>query len=329
MNKRVMIIDDEPAIRRNLTVGLTQEGCACTACPDGISAIHELNASLNRGESYDYLITDIFMPDIDGLKILTVIKNQFPDLPVLVITGFGDDSLKAAALAEHNTGYLDKPFEIPDLVRALQSLSPGRTQRSSSAEPEKEPVAAREAVSAYMTIRIKDASRSMEIFNELYNMDGVASCDAVRGDVDIIVLAHASGEDKIKALFDRVKTIAGIEVVSTSQVERPKLDRDVKSFIDIYKKAAKHPETEMQDSKGTTSYIIVDIDKNAIQQIFTTAFFINEVIFLDVIDGGSKLVGMVTDSHATGKVSRVIEKLNNIDGVLRVRSAKVIKMMDT
>ena len=330
MNKRVLIIDDEPAIRRNLTFGLTQEGYVCTACPDGISAIHELNNALDKGASYDYLITDIFMPDIDGMKILTVIKNEFPDLPVLVITDFGDDSLKASALAEHNTGYLDKPFEIPDLVKALEALSPAASAaRAAVAKPEKESGPARESVSAYMTIRITDAGRSMAIFNELYHMDGVASCEAVRGDMDIIVLAQSSSEEKIKALFDRVKAVPGIEVASMSPVERPKLDRDVKAFMEIYKKAVKYsPGRRMEDKKGTTSYIIVDIDKNAMQQIFTTVFFVNEVIFLDVIDGGRKLVGMVTDSQAAGKASRVIEKLGKIDGVLRVREAKVIKMLD-
>ena len=70
MTKRVLIIDDEPEIRRNLTVGLAQEGFTCTSCPDGISAIHELHNSREKGAGFDYLITDIFMPDIDGLKIL-------------------------------------------------------------------------------------------------------------------------------------------------------------------------------------------------------------------------------------------------------------------
>ncbi|MBT4291467.1 response regulator, partial [bacterium] len=112
MKGRVLIIDDEAEIRRNLTVGLTQEDYTCIACPDGISAIHELNQAREKGLAYDYLITDIFMPDIDGLKILKVIKNQYPELPVLVITGFGDERLEVTALSEHNTGYLDKPFEI-------------------------------------------------------------------------------------------------------------------------------------------------------------------------------------------------------------------------
>jgi CheY-like chemotaxis protein/nitrate reductase NapAB chaperone NapD len=327
MEKRVLIIDDEPAIRRNLTFGLTQEGYICTACPDGISAIHELNAALDKGDTYDYLITDIFMPDIDGMKILTVIKSQFPDLPVLVITGFGDDSLKAMALAETNTGYLDKPFEISELVEALEALSPGTAVRAAAeAEPEKEHAAARESISAYLTIHITDPDRSMEIFNELYNLDGVASCDAVRGDMDIIVLAQASSEEKIKALLGRVKAIKGVEVASLSPVERPKLDRDVKEFIEIYKKSVKSARDNRK--KGTTSYIIVDIDKNALQQIFTTMFFVDELIFLDVIDNGTKLVGMVTGGQPTGRAPKVIEKLSQIDGVLRVREAKIIKMLD-
>lgn len=326
MEKRVLIIDDEPAIRRNLMFGLTQEGYTCTACPDGISAIHELSAALDKGESYDYLITDIFMPDIDGLKILTVIKNEFPALPVLVITGFGDESLKIMALSEPNTGYLDKPFEIPQLVEALEALTPGQARRATDASSGKDPGFLKESVSAYMTIHITDPARSMEIFSEINDMEGVTSCDAVRGDVDIIVLAQASSEEKIKGLLDRIKAIDGVEVASMSPVERPKLDRDVKEFIEIYKKSVRH--TRDNRRKGTTSYIIVDIDKHALQQIFTTVFFVDELIFLDVIDNGTKLVGMVTGGQATGKTPKVIEKLGKIDGVLRVREAKIIKMID-
>jgi DNA-binding response OmpR family regulator len=78
---RVLVIDDEAEIRRNLTVGLTQEGYSVLACPDGISAIHELDAARGKGVAYDYLVTDIFMPDIDGLKILKVIKISTPTSP--------------------------------------------------------------------------------------------------------------------------------------------------------------------------------------------------------------------------------------------------------
>lgn len=327
MKGRVLIIDDEAEIRRNLTVGLTQEGYSVVACPDGISAIHELNQAREKGIAYDYLVTDIFMPDIDGLKILKVIKNQYPDLPVLVITGFGDERLMLTALSEHNTGYLDKPFEISDLVGALEELSPGRTDTSSPEEAVDQGM--RESVSAYLTVKITDPERSMEIYDALYRMDGIASCDAVRGDFDIILLAQAPSSEEIERIFSRVRAMDGIEVVSMSEVERPELDRDVDQFIETYQEAVKSDaQAEARRQPGTMSYIIVDIDPDEIQQIFTTVFFIDEVVFCDVIEDGTKLVGMITGHGTMGKTPRIIQKLNQIDGVLRVREAKVIKLIE-
>ena len=326
MKGRVLIIDDEAEIRRNLTVGLTQEGYSAVACPDGISAIHELDAVRAKGGSYDYLVTDIFMPDIDGLKILKVIKMQHPDLPVLVITGFGDEALKLTALSELNTGYLDKPFEIPDLVKALEELSPGSTkaQKAAAAEPEM-----RESVSTYITVRITDPMRSMDIFKQLYQLPGVQRCEAVRGDFDIIIFAQAGSAGDIATLKERIAAMDGVQIASSSAVERPKLDRDVNEFIRLYSQAVKaHALTSPSKQPGTTSYIIVDIDKNAIQQIFTTVFFIDEVVFCDVIENGTKLVGMVTGQGAVGKMPRIVEKLAQIDGVLRVREATVIKLVE-
>lgn len=328
MKGRVLIIDDEAEIRRNLTVGLTQEGYGATACPDGISAIHELNRTGTAGEGYDFLVTDIFMPDIDGMKILKVIKNQYPDLPVLVITGFGDDRLKYTALSESNTAYLDKPFEIDDLVKALETLSPGETTGAPGSAPGVEPVI-RESVSAYLTVRITEPDRSMEIFNALRSLEGVQSCDAVRGDVDIILLGQASTQEGIGAIFSRVGAVPGVEVVSVSPVERPKLDRDVSEFIESYRRTVKvQTGAEALRQPGTTSYIIADIDPGSIQKIFTTVFFIDEVIFCDVIDGGRRLVGMITGQGAVGRTPRIVEKLSQIDGVLRVREARVIRLVD-
>jgi len=324
---RVLIIDDEAEIRRNLTVGLTQEGFNAVACPDGISAIHELNASREKGIAYDYLVTDIFMPDIDGLKILKVIKVQYPDLPVLVITGFGDEALKMTALSEHNTGFLDKPFEIQDLVDSLNELSPGSTKEA-AAEPEAAPEGIRESASAYLTIRITDTAKSMDIFNELHKMEGVQKCEAVRGDFDIIVLAQGESREAIDKVFERIGRIEGVEIASMSPVERPKLDRDVDEFVNIYSQAMKQPsQVKAAMQPGTVSYVIVDIDPNAIQQIFTTVFFIDEVVFCDVIEDGKKLVGMIT-GEGVGRKSKILEKLNEIDGVLRVREATVIKLME-
>ena len=327
--KRVLIIDDEAEIRRNLTLGLTQEEFVCTSCPNGISAIHELARSRKMGIGYNYLITDIFMPDIDGLKILKVIKKEFPELPVLVITGFGNDELKMTALAEHNTGFLDKPFEIEDLVKTLKELSPGpSTLESQKGEIPPEEMVSKEVISAYLTIRITQPELSKEIFDQLYFMDNIASCEAVRGDVDIMLLGQASSQTELEELFNKVKAIEGIEVLSMSPVERPKLDKDINKFLKEYQDLVKaSPDQSIREHRGTTSYLFIDIDPEEIQNIFTTVFFIDEVIFCDVIEKGTKLVGMVYGGD-TAQNDRVIDKLKQVDGILRVREAKIIKMND-
>ncbi len=328
--KRVLIIDDEPEIRRNLTVGLAQEGFTCTACPDGISAIHELHSSRENHTGYNYMITDIFMPDIDGLKILKVIKSEFPELPVLVITGFGTESLEQTALAEYNTGFLDKPFEISELVAALEKLTPaGTTADAAARDAEAETGEIRTSLSSYITLRIADPKKDMEAYRALYDMDGIASCDAVHGDIDIVLLAQASSEEELQRVYDNVKSVEGVEIVSLAAVERPKLDRDIAEFIDIYKKAVKEgAQSRLPKIRGTKSYVIVDIDKNAIQQVFTTLFFLDEIMFCDVVDDGTKLIGIISESGAFGKTPRIIEKLSLIDGVLRVKDAKIIKLID-
>jgi hypothetical protein len=169
----------------------------------------------------------------------------------------------------------------------------------------------------------------MDIFKKVHSMPGVQTCEAVRGDFDLIILGQGESQAAIDELFKRIKAIDGVEIASVSPVERPKLDRDVDEFIDIYSKAVKQQkQVSAEKSLGTTSYIMVDIDKEAIQQIFTTVFFIDDVLFCDVIDDGTKLVGMITGHGAVGRTPKIIEKLNEIDGVLRVREATVIKLVD-
>ena len=171
--------------------------------------------------------------------------------------------------------------------------------------------------------------RSMDIFKQLYQLPGVQRCEAVRGDFDIIIFAQAGSADEIAKLKERIAAMDGVQIASSSAVERPKLDRDVNEFIRLYSQAVKaHGLASPSKQPGTTSYIIVDIDKNAIQQIFTTVFFIDEVVFCDVIENGTKLVGMVTGQGAVGKMPRIVEKLGQIDGVLRVREATVIKLVE-
>lgn len=329
MKGRILVVDNEAAIRRSLSAGLQQEGFTVVACPDGISAIHELSAARRQGAGFDSLVIDIFLPGIDGMKILKVVRSLYPGVPVLMITGFGDEKLKQAVLSEPNTAYVDKPFRVRELVRAMGALTPGTTRSEAKAETIGEVRDARESFRAYVTIRIMEPDRSLAILAQLGAMPGVRSCDAVHGDVDIILRAQAASIEDLDVLFDRARAVRGVQVVSTSLAEHPPLDPDIDEFVRIYRQEAKRAvRTQPDTHPGTSSYFILDIDRNAVQTVFTTVSFLDEVSFCDVLEQGAKLIGMIAAAEAGGEVRKAIERLSHIDGVLRVRQAKIIRMGD-
>jgi len=279
------------------------------------------------GAGYDFLILGVFLPDIDGMKILKVIKSQVPSLPVLIITAFGNEELESSARAEENTGFLDKPFEISEVVAALDALEAGAsTLDFPKIEHDRK---SQDSLSSYLSLRIQDTSKDMEIFEKVESLPGVSSCDAVRADVDIICVLEAESESKIEDLQGKIAAIDGVEVASIYRIDRPKLDVDVNDFVEVYRNrvGADHLEKMAEDSV-TKSYVIVDIDPDSIQLVFVTLAFLDEVLVCDVVDDGKKIIGVVSEVGAFGKTPRIIEKLSQIDGVLRVKQANIINLRE-
>ena len=66
---------------------------------------------------FQYVVVDLRLPDIDGIKLLKVIKFNYPELPVVVITGYGNETTEADAKSEKADAYLEKPFTAEELSR--------------------------------------------------------------------------------------------------------------------------------------------------------------------------------------------------------------------
>ena len=81
----ILFVDDEEVIRKSFTRELLMEHFAVTAVASGSEAISALEGTL-----YDVVITDLMMPDIDGLGVLKAVKKQTPQTSVIILTGYGD-----------------------------------------------------------------------------------------------------------------------------------------------------------------------------------------------------------------------------------------------
>jgi diguanylate cyclase (GGDEF)-like protein len=108
-DRKVLLVEDEKALKDLLTSYLEKEGFAVVSTPDVTSAIEEL------GNEYDVLITDLRLPGRWGVELVTAAKARWPATQVLVITTIQDAQATVEAMGAGADRYLQKPFGMPEL----------------------------------------------------------------------------------------------------------------------------------------------------------------------------------------------------------------------
>jgi two-component system KDP operon response regulator KdpE len=120
----VLIVDDEPAIRRLLRTSLTAQGYQTIDAETGEQALAAL--SKNR---VDVVVLDLGLPDIDGLDVLKRIREAASALPVVVLSSRGDEAGKVKALDLGADDYVTKPFGMDELLARLRAALRHRLQQ--------------------------------------------------------------------------------------------------------------------------------------------------------------------------------------------------------
>lgn len=110
---RVLVVDDEDAMRAPLTKALSLADYEVDVVADGRAALDRL-----RVLSYDLLITDLKMPGVDGLTVVREAKQLKANIPVIIISGHSSEENAIAAANLGVSGYLTKPFELPHILTA-------------------------------------------------------------------------------------------------------------------------------------------------------------------------------------------------------------------
>ncbi len=120
MNKRVLIIDDEENIRQLLTRELHKNGYSVLSASNGFEAI---KSALNI--SFDLVITDIRMPNIEGTDCIQILRLINPSASFIVITGFPVENRLREILSENAYPCLQKPFDLPYLLEKVNRICQG------------------------------------------------------------------------------------------------------------------------------------------------------------------------------------------------------------
>jgi len=115
MQDRILVVDDEEAIREIVASMLGAAGYSCQQAGSGLEAL----AKLNSGEEFELMLSDLMMADLDGIGLLERTKEKYPDMPVVMVTAVHDISVALAAIRNGAYDYLLKPFEREQLLNTV------------------------------------------------------------------------------------------------------------------------------------------------------------------------------------------------------------------
>jgi two-component system KDP operon response regulator KdpE len=112
---KVLVIDDEPPIRKLLRMGLTAQGYQIVEAPNGKTALELLK------QKPDLVILDLGLPDIQGHELLRMIRARAETVPIVVLSSRGDEAGKVQALDYGADDYVTKPFGMEELLARMRT----------------------------------------------------------------------------------------------------------------------------------------------------------------------------------------------------------------
>lgn len=108
---RILVVEDEEAVREFVSRVLTMHGHSVLIATDGAAAVE-----LMTNHHFDLLLSDIAMPMMDGISLALKVRSERPHIPILLMTGFADERQRAHNLSLLIEGLLTKPFNMEQLL---------------------------------------------------------------------------------------------------------------------------------------------------------------------------------------------------------------------
>ena len=114
------MVEDEISVRSLIARTLIEQGYTVLEAANGSEALHLVRE--DAGQDIQLLLTDVIMPQVGGMALVSQLRTDFPDVKVLYISGYTGDTILHNEILDTNTAFLAKPFTPDELARKVRSV---------------------------------------------------------------------------------------------------------------------------------------------------------------------------------------------------------------
>jgi DNA-binding NtrC family response regulator len=119
------VVDDQESLRNLIATFLSKLGHSCVTAVDGVDALDKM-----KGNKIDAVVTDIRMPNMDGITLTSKVSMQYPELPIMIMTAFEEEDTAGLAVCAGARDFIKKPFSLNEFsVRLHKMINDSEAQR--------------------------------------------------------------------------------------------------------------------------------------------------------------------------------------------------------
>lgn len=119
---KILIVDDHPGALNALKIGLSSFGHQVITAKDGLEALKVIELLIEGSEPIELMVTDLRMPGMDGLELIESTRELIPELPVILMTAYGDDHVRKRVTDLQSSRYVEKPFNPDAFLKVVDEI---------------------------------------------------------------------------------------------------------------------------------------------------------------------------------------------------------------
>ncbi|RCK80479.1 MAG: hypothetical protein OZSIB_3225 [Candidatus Ozemobacter sibiricus] len=306
---------------------LADGGYRLIEAPTAVEGLRLLDERRAQSEAVACLLTGIHLPDIPGLRMLEMVKSRFPRLPVVVLTEAGTPPFPGDRAARLADGFFQWPCsgkEVTDHLGRLAAVDPFQAERRSRRRGKR-------PHRAWGLIQLFEEVDAERVFRALRDHPLVQTCDGVQGEFDLVVSLASGVAKNIEQFWKDVSRWPEVARSDLLAVIEPPLDEAVQEFLAAFRR---HQAEEIQQGRQIRPALLVDeillveIDPAARSHVFPRLACAEGVVQCEAVRGPWQAIVQVQGPTREQIRRLVSEELASLEGVLRLRPLKVVRLSE-